>query len=160
MFDVKPITSPRPTDCGATCLKMLLDYYGQDVPLDQLIKECHTRMAGCSGKDINVAGRLHGLDMRAYQMDAAELIRQDRPAIIWWKYNHWCVMCGMNDSGEVEVCNPDRGRFPVDAESFAAMYTGVALFNGEPEDLPPEPEPDAETDELAEAARILLGVSE
>lgn len=143
MFDVKPITSPKPTDCGATCLKMLLDYYGQDVSLDQLIEECNTRMSGCSGKDINVAGRLHGLDMKAFKMDTAELIRQDRPAIIWWRYNHWCVMCGVDARGDVVICNPDRGRYPIDPETFATMYTEIALFNGDPADLPePEPVPD------------------
>lgn len=33
MYDVISVTSERPTDCGATCMKMLLAYYGQDVPL-------------------------------------------------------------------------------------------------------------------------------
>lgn len=147
MFDVKPITSPRPTDCGATCLAMLLDYYGTEVPLEDLIRECNTRLIGCTAADINRVGRAHGLDMRAWEEDAASLLAQDRPAIIWWRYSHWCVFCGLDDNGDVVICNPDRGRFPLDADSFATLYSGVALTNGEPQDLPfpdmtpPEPEP-------------------
>ena len=156
MFDVTPITSSKQTDCGPTCLKMLLAYYGEDVSLDDLIGECNTRLSGCTAGDLMRAGKAHGLDMKAYQMSAEELIRQDRPAIIWWKYNHWCVMCGRDANGEVSIANPDRGRYRLSAETFAVMYTGVALFNGEPEDLP-EPE-GGDTEELAEAARILLGV--
>ena len=144
MYDVIPVTSPRETDCGATCLKMLLDYYGIDVPLDQLTKELETRLIGCSAADIMRVARAHGLDdIQSYSIDANELVRQDRPAIIHWKYNHWCVFCGCDDEGRVSIANPDRGRFRMSFGTFAALFTGlddrpdqgVAIFNGEPADL-------------------------
>ena len=158
MYDVIPVTSPRETDCGATCLKMLLDYYGIDVSLDQLTKELETRLIGCSAADIMRVARAHGLDdMQSYSIDADELVRQDRPAIIHWKYNHWCVFCGCDDEGRVSIANPDRGRFRMSFGTFAALFTGlddrpdqgVAIFNGEPHDNG-EPEPVTVSD-LAEA---------
>ena len=136
MFDVIPVTSPRPTDCGATCMKMLLSYYGQDADLDELIRECNTSIIGCTGKDLLRVGRAHGLDMTAWKMDAEEVIRQDRPAIIWWMYTHWVVFCGADENGKIVICNPDRGRYRVSPGTFTSFYTGVALFNGEPHDLP------------------------
>ena len=136
MFDVIPVTSPRPTDCGATCMKMLLSYYGQDANLDELIRECNTSIIGCTGKDLLRVGHTHGLDMTAWKMDAEEVIRQDRPAIVWWMYGHWVVFCGMDENGKVVICNPDRGRYRVSPGTFNSFYTGVALFNGEPHDLP------------------------
>lgn len=135
MYDINPITSPKQTDCGPTCLKMLLDYYGQVIPLDQLIKECNTRLIGCSAKDILRVGKAHDLDMIAYQMDADELIKQDRPAIIWWMYNHFVVFAGMDEDGKAVICNPDRGRYRVSKGTLKSFYTRVALFNGEPHDL-------------------------
>lgn len=143
MFDVNPMTSPRELDCGPTCLKMLLAYYGIDVPLDQLVEECGLDLTGATGADLLRVGRLHGLDMQAYSMDADELVRQDRPAIVNWKHNHWCVFAGTDDAGRVSVCNPDRGRFRMSFGTFAALATGledhpgqcVAIFNGEPVDL-------------------------
>lgn len=143
MFDVTPVTSPRETDCGATCLRMLLLYYGIDVPLDQLTEELVTRLIGCTAADIMRVGNDHGLDMLTYSIDAEELVRQDRPAIINWKHNHWCVFCGCDDDGRVSVANPDRGRYRMSYGTFAALFTGidkypgqgVAIFNGEPHDL-------------------------
>ena len=135
MFDVKPITSPYQVDCGPTCLKMLLDYYGTEVDLEQLIKECNTRMIGCSAKDLMRVGKAHGLDMICFKMDADEVARQDRPSSIWWKYGHWCVCCGQDENGQVVICNPDRGRYRMSLNLFTAFYTGVALFNGEPHDI-------------------------
>ena len=134
MFDIKPVTSPRSTDCGATCLKMLLDYYGQEASLTDLIRECNTRIIGCTGKDVLMAGRNHGLDMRAFKMDADELALQDRPAIIWWKYSHWVVFCGCDAEGKVVICNPDLGRYRMSSGAFESFFTEVAIFNGEPHD--------------------------
>ena len=136
MFDVLPVTSPNPTDCGATCMKMLLAYYGDDVPLDDLIKECNTRIIGCTAKDLLRVGRDHGLDMKAFKMDPEELVRQDRPSIIWWKYSHFVVLCGQDDEGKVVICNPDLGRYRMSFATFASFYTEICLFNGEPSDLP------------------------
>ncbi len=136
MYDVKLITSKADMDCGPASLAMLLDYYGTEVPLDDLIEECHVRIGGCTGKDLLQVGRAHGLDMTSWKMDADELIRQDRPGIVWWTYDHWLVMCGMNDKGDVVIANPSRGRYAIDPESFSKLYTGICLFNGEPETLP------------------------
>jgi len=135
MFDVLPVTSPAEVDCGPTCLKMLLAYYGEEISLEDLIVECNTRLIGCSAKDLLRVGKAHSLDMKAYSMDADELIRQDRPSIVWWKYNHWCVCCGTDDTGNVVICNPDRGRYRMSQGLFTAFYSGVALFNGEPHDI-------------------------
>ena len=141
MYDIVPVTSDRETDCGATCLKMLLSYYGIEVPLDQLVRECNTRLIGCSGADILRAARLHEMpDVKAFKMDTAELIKQDRPAIIHWRHCHWIMFCGVDEDGKVVICNPDRGRYRLDAESFGVMYSGIAIFNGDPEDIPDQPD--------------------
>ena len=135
MYDVTPITSEHPTDCGATCLKMLLDYYRIDVPLDQLIKECNTRLIGCTAADVLRAGRLHGVEMHAYKTDLDGILKVDRPAIIWWKRKHFCVLCGVDEGGNIVIINPDRGRYRMSKSLFGAWYSGIALFIGEPVDI-------------------------
>lgn len=136
MYDVTPYTTDKNTACGPACLQMLLEYYGITVDQQTLIKECGVDTIGCSGADLLRVGCLHGLsDIRAYKMDAAELIRQDRPAIVWWKYTHFVVFAGRNDAGEVILCNPSMGRYPIDAGTFSALYSGVSLWNGEPHPL-------------------------
>lgn len=132
MFDVKPITSPKPVDCGATCLQMLLLYYGIDSDLTTLTKECNTRIIGCTAKDIKEAGSKYGLDIHVYEMEASELIEQDRPAIVWWKKNHFCIFSGVDENGNIMICNPDRGRYRMSYQTFKSFYCDVAIFNGVP----------------------------
>lgn len=143
MYDVIPVTSDKPLDCGPTCLEMLLAFYGVDVPLEQLTKECGLTLAGCSGASLMRVGRAHGLDMQCFSMDADELLRQDRPGIVFWRHNHWILFAGCDSDGRACICNPDRGRYRLSADTFAAIATGidthpgqiVAIFNGEPHDL-------------------------
>lgn len=169
MFDVKPITSPKRYDCGPTCLQMLLAYYGVEVDLDALIKECDVDVDGCTGLDIMRAGRLHGLDMQGWSIDADELVRQDRPAICSWRYNHWVVFAGRDADGRVVICNPDRGRYRLSECTFKALFSGlddhpgqgVALTNGEPCDLPEEPtEIEIISDALAELSEVASDLAE
>lgn len=134
MYDVTPVTNPHTTDCGATCLRMLLLYHGIDVPLERIVRECNTRLIGCSAADLLRVGRAHGLGMTAYKVDADELMQLDRPAIAHWRHAHWVVFCGMDDRGYAVIADPDKGRFGIDPGTFAALYSGVALFNGDPMD--------------------------
>lgn len=133
MYDVTPITSPHETDCGATCLKMLLDYYAVTADLNDLTEGCRTGIFGCKASDIKRVGNAKGLDIKAFRMDWEELICQDRPAIIWWKHDHFCVFCGMDEKENVIVNNPDTGRYRVPITIFRFLYAGVAMFNGTPE---------------------------
>ena len=135
MYDITPVTSEHPTDCGATCLKMLLDYYEIDVPLDQLVKECNTRLIGCTAADVLRAGRLHGQEMHAYKTDLDGILKVDRPAIVWWKRKHFCILCGVDDAGNIVIINPDRGRYRMSKSLFKCWYSGIALFIGEPVDI-------------------------
>lgn len=168
MFEITPITSSKELDCGATCLKMLLDYYGIDVPLDTLSKECRTRAIGCTLLDVKMAGKRHGLDMHAYMIDGEEVIRQDRPSIVWWGHNHFCVCGGRDENGKAVVYDPDRGRYRLTEGTFCSIYSGIALFNGEPVDLPEDPAQGGELtseerqrlEELEALAATLMGAFE
>lgn len=149
-FKIVPVTSERQTDCGATCLKMLLQYYGIDVELAQLIRECNTDVIGCSAKEILRVGRAHGLDMKSFKSPAKDIYTCDRPMICWWLYNHFVVFSGIDETGKVIICNPDRGRYRVSKGVFQSFFSGIALSNGMPEDMTPAPEPQPETEEPTE----------
>lgn len=135
MYNIEPITSPLTLDCGPTCLKMLLKFYGIDAELSVLNDKCDIQLTGCTAKDIIRVGNEYGLDMKAYNMTMEELLEQDRPAIIWWKYNHFCVFCGLDEDGRIMIVNPDRGRYGIPKTTFKTYYSGVSLFNGEPHAL-------------------------
>lgn len=135
MFDVKVVTSSKEVDCAPTCLKMLLDYYGTEVDLETLIAESNLGINGMTAKETIRVGKLHGLDLHAYDMDVDDLSTVDRPGIIWWRNCHFCIFCGADKDGRMQIINPDRGKYRLNKDTFKAFYSGVALFNGEPENV-------------------------
>lgn len=137
MYDVKPVTSAHTTACGPTCLKMLLDFYGHDAALEDLITECGVGIAGCTANDLKRVGNAHGLDITQWKMDMEGVLMADRPMILWWRYQHFVVFCGLNDKGEPVICNPSSGRFPISLDTFKRAFSGIALCNGTPEDYKP-----------------------
>lgn len=139
MYDVTPITTAHETACGPACLKMLMDYYGHVVPLDDLIRECSVKVIGVTMKDLKRVGNAHGMDMVAFKTDADDVLKLDRPAIIHWRYTHWVVFCGLNDEGDPVICNPASGRYSIPVDYFNVYFTDYMLTNGIPEE-PVEPE--------------------
>lgn len=138
MYDVNPVTTDRSTACGAACLKMLLGYYGQDVPISDLISECGITVTGCKMKDLMRVGNAHGLDMRAYKMDAGDVLNLDRPSIIHWRYTHFVVFCGLDEKNEPVICNSGAGRYSIPVDDFKRFYTGYAITNGQNDDVFPD----------------------
>lgn len=134
MYDVKPVTTAHATACGAACLAMLLEYYGRAVPLEDLIQELGTNITGCTMGDLKRVGTAHGLDSHCIKIPAAELVKQDRPAIIHWKGSHWVVFCGLNEKQEPVICNPAMGRFALSRDAFDRFFGGYCYFNGDPDD--------------------------
>ena len=73
--------------------------------------------------------------MHAYKTDLDGILKVDRPAIIWWKRKHFCVLCGVDEGGNIVIINPDRGKYRMSKSLFGAWYSGIALFIGEPVDV-------------------------
>ena len=156
MYNVEPITTLKSTCCGPACMTMLLKYYGKNVSIEDIEQECPVTLAGWTGKNVIDVGKAHGLDMAAFQMDAEELIEQDRPAIIWWLYGHYVVFAGKDDKGQVVICNPSKGRYRIAPDTFKSFYSGVSFWNGEPQ---PVPASETATAEDYEHALSELGVN-
>lgn len=157
MFDITPVTSRIHNDCGATCLQMLLKYYGIEVDLATLSKECETNFCGCTARGIIRAARKHGLELKAWKelekdeevspdavVISVETLEQDRPSIVWWNYNHFCILCGKDENGKIVIINPDRGRYRMTEGTFNAMYSGVSICEGIPDWLDKEKNSDGD----------------
>lgn len=153
-FDVKVTKSKSAADCGAACMVSLLAYYGIDVTLDEMIQECKITVNGCNGRNLKEAAAAHGLEMIAWKEKDADFpviapdaerrgtnvatLHEDRPAICWWKYNHFLILCGLDERGRVILMNPARGKYTVSQSLFNSFYSGVSFTIGEPQWAPGE----------------------
>ena len=75
------------TECGAACLAMVLDYYGHEVPLEQVRQVCAVDRDGVTALSILNAANLYGLRGRGVQVDLDELVYLDTGSILHWEFN-------------------------------------------------------------------------
>lgn len=117
------------TECGAASLGSILAYHGVHQTLEQLRKACDISRDGSNALSlVNVAKsfRLAGQGVRADLDNLTE--RVVFPAIIFWKFNHFLVLEGVDTRKGLYFLNdPGQGRRTVTREEFDNSFTGIAL---------------------------------
>ena len=129
----KPERSKVPTvlqqaqvECGAASLGMVLAHYGRWDTLENLRSACGVSRDGATAVGIVNAAGLYGLDFEAHRGTAQDMDGLSVPAILWWRRSHFVVLEGAH-GGKFFINDPARGRYNVDADEFAANYSGVAI---------------------------------
>lgn len=115
-------------ECGAVCLGIILAYYGQYIPMDELRRACGTGRDGVLLSGIARAARHYGLEARILkQVESHRLYSQPLPFMIYWNFNHFLVVEGFG-ADFLWVNDPVGGhrRLALDAE-FEALYSGLVL---------------------------------
>ncbi|MCR4688742.1 MAG: NHLP family bacteriocin export ABC transporter peptidase/permease/ATPase subunit [Saccharofermentans sp.] len=115
-------------ECGAASLAMVMAYYGLWVPLDQVRVDCGISRDGSKAKNIFLAAKHYGFDVKAFRLSPEELKKDGTfPCIIHWNMNHFVVLCGFRGK-HVYINDPARGEVKITWEEFDNAFTGVALM--------------------------------
>lgn len=113
-------------ECGATCLAMILHYFGCKVSVAACREQCGVGRDGLSVQTILHAARDFGLEARAYTLDGDDWAQVPLPAIAYWQFNHFVVVERWTGTA-VTIIDPAVGRRRLTAAEFAASVSGVGL---------------------------------
>lgn len=127
------------SECGAASLAMILSYYGQDTPLEQLRIETDVTRDGCNAGNIIRAAQDRGFDCGGYRKSAETMLEIDPPCVVFWEKNHFVVFEGIKGD-YVYINDPAFGERKLTIEDFSRAYSGIALQFRPPEGVPQKPE--------------------
>ena len=126
--DVPVVMQLEALECGAAALAMIMAYYGKWVPLEQVRMDCGVSRDGSKAKNIYLAARNYGFDVKAYRMSPEALKEEGRfPCILHWNMNHFVVLKGFRGK-YVYINDPARGSVRVTWEEFDRAFTGVVMI--------------------------------
>lgn len=122
MLKVFPyIKQSSKSNCGATCLLMLLECYGASGVLSKLTEICNTDDHGASVYDIENAGNLVGFETIAVKLNFDRLLTAPFPLIVHFAGNHFVVLCEIvNDL--VYVADPVIGLITYPKHIFKKLW--------------------------------------
>jgi ATP-binding cassette subfamily B protein len=114
------------TQCGAACLTMVLNYYGNAISLTEVSEQMDVGRDGATALAIAQTGRRYGLEVHAYSGETHLLENVQLPAILHWNFSHFVVLEQWSPTGTV-IVDPASGRRPVSSEEFDRSFTGIIL---------------------------------
>lgn len=115
-------------ECGAAALTMIMAYYNKWVPLEQVRSDCGVSRDGSKAKNIVLAAKNYGFDVRALRISPEKLKTEGEfPCIIHWNMNHFVVLNGFRGR-YVYLNDPGKGSVRITWEEFLKSFTGIALM--------------------------------
>jgi len=132
-------------DCGATCLRMIAQFYGRSYSLQSMREKCHVDREGVSMLGISEGAESIGIRTLvakiAFDTDMEEdagLIEVPLPCIVHWEQRHFIVVYKISKKF-VWVADPGKGKMKLSREAFEKGWTsdgqkGITLL------LEPSPE--------------------
>lgn len=125
------------TDCGASCLRSLSDYYGKKYSLQRLREACHIGKNGVTLIDISDAAESIGFRTQMFKISLDDLNSAIiLPCIIHWNNNHFVVLYRIENKGKQKkyyISDPARGLLIYKENSFVKCWnnnlqTGIVLM--------------------------------
>jgi len=138
------------TDCGPTCLRMVIKHYGRSYTLQTLREKCFITREGVSMLGISDAAESIGMHTQGVRITLEQLIVDvPQPCILHWNQNHFVVLYKIrrkksgllrsdrNDDYKFYIADPAGTKYEVDRKEFSKCWlssknagedTGTALL--------------------------------
>lgn len=123
-------------ECGAASLAMVLAHHGRWVPLDRLRMETGVSRDGTKASNIIKIAQRYGLNAKGFRKELDQLPSLPLPFIVFWQFNHFLVVEGIEDDG-YHVNDPATGARFVSRQEFDRSFTGVVLVMSPGENFRP-----------------------
>ncbi len=115
------------SDCGATCLAMISQYWGKRFSINFLRNLAGIGRSGASLKNLAKAAESLGYQARPVRASLSRLVEQNNPWIAHWQGDHYIVVYKI-EGDRVLVADPAKGKYRLSRQDFTAGWTGYALL--------------------------------
>lgn len=122
------------TDCGATCIKIILDYYNIKISSSHIKEICFTDIQGANILNISNALKHFNFDVVTTKIDENTLVDHGTlPAVLLFDDNHYVVLYKITKKG-FYISDPEFGKYKLSRELFLKRWKrdgeekGISVF--------------------------------
>lgn len=115
-------------DCGTACLTMILNYFGNSVPLYQVNRMVETSRNGITVGELKRGAKSFGLDGKVYRINRLEEIELGDycPVIALLDNNHYVIIESIKSENYI-IIDPEDGRKKVEKNSFYEQFSNIII---------------------------------
>lgn len=117
-------------DCGPTCLKMIIKYYGKNYSLHKLRTLCEISKDGVNFLGISQAAEAIGFRTLAIKASIEKIKKAPLPCIIHWSQNHFVVLYKIKNS-RFYVADPSKDLLDYSENEFLKFWTAYSDERGQ-----------------------------
>lgn len=111
-------------DCGPTCLRMVVKFYGREISLSKLRTLSETTREGSSLKTLAYAAEKIGFHTLSVKVTFEKLTEEaPLPCVIYWQQKHFVVVYKIKKN-KVFVADPAHGLLTFSIEEFIKNWIG------------------------------------
>jgi ABC-type bacteriocin/lantibiotic exporter with double-glycine peptidase domain len=122
------------TECGVSVLRIMLAYFGADVPAAEVRRVSGVSRDCISASDIRRGAQAFGLHCRARSLELSELAALKLPVVVHLRFIHFVVLEQMS-AETVRINCPAAGILDVPMQEFDDKFTGIVLSLSPGEDF-------------------------
>lgn len=113
-------------DCGASCIKMISLFYGEEIPIEQIQENCNVGIEG-----VSIKGICNALENADFKVVAGKITLDDLrqkallPCILHWEQNHFVVLYKIKKSRREYryfIADPAKGYLDYSEKEFCAFW--------------------------------------
>lgn len=114
---------PDQKDCGPTCIKIIYNYYGKKIPIQQLRNISETTRSGSSLSRLSDTFEKIGFRTLGVKMPVNELYDVPLPCVLHWNKNHYVVLYKIKKK-KFYVSDPAYGLLKYTKDDFLKHWIG------------------------------------
>ncbi|HDR4603331.1 MULTISPECIES: peptidase domain-containing ABC transporter [Bacillus] len=126
MKKIRYVEQMEHSECGLSCIAMILDFYNHYVSLSDLRNEFGSVSVGHSFQDLLYIAQKKKMNGKAYQVDTLSLKELKLPLILHWEGKHYVVLEKITKN-KWHIIDPSGGRKILNYKEFNSSYSGYAL---------------------------------
>lgn len=107
-------------DCGSTCLRMILSFYGKKYTAQSLRDKCFITHEGVSLFGISEAAEMLGMSTRGLKLTFDDILNEvETPFIVHWRQRHFIVVYKVDKKNQLlYIADPAHGKVKYSRKEF------------------------------------------
>ena len=126
--ETQMVYQDKRNNCGATALKMILNYYGRNYSLRDIESKLRPSRKGASFMQLKEAAEKCGIMATAMKLTVKALNNIHYPVIMLVDRSHYVVADGISVDSCVAVRDPAKGKMRIPLATLSKSWTGETLL--------------------------------